>query len=309
MKQRAKTVKGFDGAEMTKMFNQMIGAEGGDPAICEPKFTKLVKCLQKFGIIYRLIVTTFERYGGLADVAEYVAPMSAQLAEYDGSPFVMADYLKLKRSSWAIHAVKICNFLVLHKDEFEKKAHACDFIELSHDLEMKILPFSSFCLRRLFTEFQLTAHEKEFIAMVLEKMYILGREVYELVTSPDINIKEFINMMSHALNAVQKHPKLSRCGDAFKLIKKSLGMFEDNFGEYFKDFIESGDTTIIMQNFIIDVSTKTKANLKVSGQFKEILKYYRDLSANNKNPEITKLLSKLNENIVSMESQNIKETK
>ena len=62
------------------------------------------------------------------------------------------------------------------------------------------------------------------------------------------------------IDEIQKQPELHRCKDAFKKIKESVMMLKTNFNEYYRDFVDTSDNTIIMQHFIVDVSKSTEAS-------------------------------------------------
>jgi hypothetical protein len=79
-------------------------------------------------------------------------------------------------------------------------------------------------------------------------------------------------------------------------------LLKENFGDYYRDFISTKDSTIMMQNFIIDVSKKTDSDPQVTRQFRQIISYYRELAQQQiQNPKVKMLFDKVNESFQQLE--------
>jgi hypothetical protein len=137
----------------------------------------------------------------------------------------------------------------------------------------------------------------EFCMIVLHKLYSFTYNLYKVITSPDIDVDEFVNVIVGSIDQIKHQPQLSRCDLAFSKIKESVKMLKDNFSDYYKDFLESKNSTIIMENFIIDVSNKNaKSDPKLMQQFRKIISHYRSLAKDNiQNPQLRTLFDKVNQ--------------
>ena len=56
-------------------------------------------------------------------------------------------------------------------------------------------------------------------------------------------------------------------------------MLRERFNGYYRDFIDTQDSSIIMQHFILDVSKTGTASAKVTGQFRTIISFYKKVAA------------------------------
>jgi hypothetical protein len=116
------------------------------------------------------------------------------------------------------------------------------------------------------------------------------------MTSPDIDVDEFVNVIVSSIDQIKNQPSLSRCTRAFDKIKESVHMLKDNFSEYYKDFLETKNSTIIMENFVIDVSKNTKKDPQLMQQFRKIISHYRSLAKSNiQNPQLRALFERVND--------------
>lgn len=162
------------------------------------------------------------------------------------------------------------------------------------------LPFSNINFKSMVVE--LTANTKQneqelkIITLILCKLYKMTYNLYEIFSRPDVDIEEFSKIIMSNIGEVKK--RIPRCDKAFKKIEESIHLLKRNFGEYFKDFTASQDSTIIMQSFISDVSQSASADLETTRQFKDIIMHYKKLSraqGKNANPQVAALFKKASE--------------
>ena len=76
-------------------------------------------------------------------------------------------------------------------------------------------------------------------------------DIYQIITSPDIDISEFSDIIVDSIKQARK--MIPRANKAFKKIEESVELLKDNFQNYYKDFITTKNPTIIIENFILDV--------------------------------------------------------
>jgi hypothetical protein len=95
---------------------------------------------------------------------------------------------------------------------------------------------------------------------------------------------------------------IPRCDQAFQKIIDSISLLKGNFSNYYKDFTISGNPTIIMENFVLDVSKNTKSSPTVMAQFRKIISHYRKLASQHaSNPKLQSLFSQVDANFKELE--------
>lgn len=137
---------------------------------------------------------------------------------------------------------------------------------------------------------------RSYILQSLQLLCRATKHVYKVITTPDFDIKATSEFLIKALLDVQKH--IPRCRKAFAKIRESVSMLEDNFSEYYKDFLGSrGDNTMIMQSFISDIMKDSKSDFETARQFREIIRFLQSkaLSSKSNDPRIKVLLDRMKE--------------
>jgi len=122
----------------------------------------------------------------------------------------------------------------------------------------------------------------------LHLLYDKCKIVYQLVSSSDIDFDRFAAALIANIGNIKK--QIPRCDSAFRKIEESFNMLRGNFGGYYKDFIQSQNRGIIVENFVLDVAKYSNANSKVTRQFNSIIAFYRQkLQGQNKNRQIKRI--------------------
>ena len=137
-------------------------------------------------------------------------------------------------------------------------------------------------------------------------IYKTTYEIYEIITSPDIDISKFSDIIIQSIQQAKK--MIPRANRAFKKIEDSVELLKNNFQNYYKDFISTKNPTIILENFILDCSKENSddVDLDLARQFKRIVMFYQKKSQGKiKDPRINQLFEMLNKNF---EMLNVKET-
>lgn len=71
-------------------------------------------------------------------------------------------------------------------------------------------------------------------------------------------------------------------------------MLKTNFNTYYRDFIQTKNSSIIMEHYIGDVIKTTKADADLRRQFMAIIKYYRKISQSQyQTPQSKELFEKI----------------
>lgn len=213
------------------------------------------------------------------------------------------EYSKFKQSPAISTIMVMCRNLIHHKQYLaEKDKLNPRFIEDMVSHEFAPLIITRFNFKSLFTN--LNTHEtvKKYLLDVLHMLYNTSYEIYKLVTSPDIDVEKFAQLVIDNIGNLKKH--IPRCNEAFDKIEESVSLLRSNFGSYYKDFVITKNPTTIIENFVMDVADNTKGNLKLARQFKIIVTHYKKLSQTRGNvaPEVNMLFEKLEENFKTMDN-------
>jgi hypothetical protein len=212
-------------------------------------------------------------------------------------------YDKMKKDELLRVFISMCNQLVVYRVHFENPAEFnYRFITSMAGAEWMPFPFTKLNLKQIFSSKDLGENTIGFFMMVLNKAYTYSRRLYDELQSPDIDVDAFVDIITKNIDNIQRQPELHRCRDAFKKIKESIALLKTNFNGYYRDFVNTSDSTIIMQHFILDVSKNTTADAKISSQFRTIIGYYRKLASEQQmNPTMKAFMDQVDVNFKEME--------
>lgn len=317
---------GADDGDLAEMFNQMLGTGSVNINIAYPRYKRIHGLCSQLVKLFRLLaespfmrlhtefahqraqIETFCAESQLSidkmfrvDFAEYEWNLS--LVEEEQKKNFTEVYEEMKKSELVNVLIIMCDRLVPYKKNYtdlDKLSHK--FISAMAGAEWTPFPFSSLNLKYIFSLGGIGTNTIEFFMVILHKSYIMSHQLYEELQTPDIDIDQFVDFIMKNIDEIQKRPELSRCRDAFRKIKESVVLLKSNFNGYYRDFISTKDSTIIMQHFILDVSNKTEADARVTHQFRTIIAYYRKIAQDNiTNPQIKMLFDKVNESFQALE--------
>ena len=221
--------------------------------------------------------------------------------EYDS---FMAVYQPLKESNLVKTIIVTCNNLIPHKKSLnDSKALKDRFLMRTAGLSFAPLPgLPAMNFKQIYISDQLSLTDRKFILMVLHKMLTISHDVYDTMSSPDIDVDEFVQVIMSSLDDVKKH--IPRCDEAFDKIADSVSLLKGNFGGYYKDFIASNNPTIIMEHFVLDVSKSTKNSTRVATQFRRIISHYRKIASQQANhPKLRALFQQVDKNFQELEKR------
>ena len=325
-KVRVKQTKigGVDASNINGLFEEMVGMKDADPEIIRPKFVKVMNIMRHIYNVFNILVEfkkVQEDFPNLIkpinEIKSYIYKMKDSIM-FDPSKDVSEDryvslskesinelYKKLKENIYTKQLICLCSVIRQHKVCLEDKNNLRDsFIMQEPGLSFMIFDFSTFDLKQIWSNSKTTQIFKNLILGILHNIYISTMELYEVITSPDIDIDEFINLLLSSIGQLKKTPALNRCNHAFKRIEDSVGMLKDNFSKYYRESVSCGNPDIIMQNFVIDVSNKGGPDAKLTSEFRKIIAYMYKLgneNGRNKDPKVKKLFQILNKNFEIME--------
>lgn len=295
--------------DVADLFNQMLGTGATNLNIAYPRYQHMKSLSERIVAVFELFVNSdLMRIEQLKESHDDIVAfcknarnyinawfsfdLSAWALDFSAAPQNIreefgAQYEAAKKSNIVRDLISIAdklhpyrsNFIDDHKlnHHFVADISGVDWSPFPFDLNLKQL----FCM-------QLTPAMIELTMLVLCKTYHHSFALYENLRAPDIDIDQFIEIITSSLRELQRRPELNRCEKAFKKIHDSVQLLKTNFADYYRDFIDTKDNMIIMENFILDVSNNTKADPQLTSQFRKIIMYYKDLakqSPNNQNNE------------------------
>jgi hypothetical protein len=198
--------------------------------------------------------------------------------------------------------IVVCKNLIVHKKSLENQAALKDkFLVKSAGLSFSPLPdFPQLNFKQMYISDTITACDKEFILIVLHKMLTIGHDLYEVISAPEVDVDDFVNVIISNISEVKKH--IPRCDEAFQKIVESVDLLKGNFNGYYKDYTASGNPTVIMENFVLDVSKNTKSSPTVTSQFRKIISHYRKISSQQAaNSKLGSLFKQVDANFQELE--------
>jgi hypothetical protein len=147
-----------------------------------------------------------------------------------------------------------------------------------------IFPFSRLDIRNIFVVRDEDEEKKKYIIRAVKLLYKTATDVLKEVSQPNISPDEYIEVIETAV--INGRKKVPRCNEAFDVMTNSTGMFREKFNIYYKHFLESGNPSIILQDFVSDVADLAKnagENPQLKRQFKEIFDVFgKELSNNSR---------------------------
>jgi len=229
-------------------------------------------------------------------------------------------YEELKKDNLVNTFIMVCNSLIVYRKHLSDKNNLNHkFILNMPGVEFSPFPFTRLNFKALIIKLTTdsihnphlsreentkTSHMCDQLItltmMIMNKLYTLSYNLYKVYSSPDIDVDEFVDVVMANLSEVQK--RVPRCEKAFAKIKQSVEMLKNNFGSYYKDFTETGNNTIIMENFVLDVAKNTHADADTTRQFRTIIQHYRKIASMQvKNPQLKALFDQMNSNLKDLE--------
>ena len=212
-------------------------------------------------------------------------------------------YLSIKENKIIKDSIHICKNLVIYKKYIEDNENLSDnFIKSSKTHELKIFPFCDFDIKFIYNFSKIDESIKRYILILLNMLYNTTFDIYKVITSPDIDISKFSEIIISSISQAKK--MIPRANKAFKKIEESVELLQNNFGGYYKDFISTKNPSIIIENFILDCGKENNENmdLDLARQFKKIAMFYKKKSAGKiKDPRVNQIFELLDKNFAMLD--------
>lgn len=294
--------KSIKDRNISDMFNQMIGTGNVDMNIVYPKYsnistitTRLIKLFKVFndGVVMKSIpdlTNARQEITGFIDTCEKEHKELFQfqdLSRYQGMFDMVSDevkeefgelYERSKESNMVRTFILVCDRLVEYKRHIEDVNNlSYKFINTMSGVDFTPLPFTSLNFKYLFSLDVIDSRGRDYLMLILNKIYTYSYDLYKEFSKPDINVDEFVKVILANMDEVKK--RVPRCGKAFNKIAESVELLKSNFNGYYHDFVQTKNSSIIMEHFVLDVSRTTDADPETTRQFRKIINYYRKMTA------------------------------
>jgi hypothetical protein len=307
-----------DADALNDMFAQMTGAENADPDIIIPKMVEIQTLLVKYYKIYDMLLgfkdfvdnfpeakRSFDEIkkfsGRIQTLTDDEYKFTEQTLKSESPNYANALYKKIKDDPLIQTIVVTSGNLGKYKKYLDKDNLRDEFIKREPGLSYKPLTFTNLDLKVLWVSNKLTNMAKKYILNILSHTYTIGHRLYQIITSPNIDIKKFSEVLIANIDKMKK--RIPRCNKAFDIIADSVSMLENNFEGYYKTSVEAENPSIIIESFIIDVSMKQKSSASITSQFRKIIMFMKRQSANSNDPRVAKLFKILNSQFDMMKQE------
>lgn len=289
---KVKTILGKEeNANMQIVMSQMMGGMDAEVEIIVPKFKEITDQAIKVS----KILTTFATFTSLRrDFQELNTAFDEVLRFVDVVKKSLEPYTKYSEAK--LYSMDQKQLNVIYKELKENKQIKllitvageiktwCPNIADEAKLDLTFVlrsvgavcpfSFSTLELGHIWRKHGTTEAVKKYIMMVIHKVYLTIMNIYNAITSPDIDPEQMSMCVFDALSVLSKVPELKSCKKAFLEIQNHTMLFKSNFGSYYKDAIVSGNSNLILERFLMDVTASSK-DKSVLSQLSKIVMYVR----------------------------------
>jgi len=286
--------------QLVTMFNDMLNSENGDTSVI---LEKNVSIRSNLSIIAKVLEDfssgPFRKLGGEYEIwCEEFLKFASQIREI----LTLTEYREIKDNNITKHVILVCRELVAYANQLQPQTLSDRWI-LSHPgLQFEPFAFTKMDIKHVWNDERVSETAKKYCLRVFSILFQKCHEIYKTVTSPDIDVNKFSQIIIESIERVKDVPELNRCRDAFDKIKESVSLLENNFSDYYKDMVQSENPSTLIENFIIDVSQGQNMNIGLMRQFRIIINFYQKQSKGKiKDPKIQALFNNLNSKMDMLE--------
>jgi len=321
-KGQVRTIKkksgGVDANDLGSVFNQLLGDEKSlDPEVVLEKYNKLSsniktikKILQKF--IETILLPKFSENHTVSlhitNMKKFIESCEDILSLEVNSASVIHVYRTIKESEIVNKLLITCKNLLVYSKSLEDIDSLSEaFIHNEPGIALELFSFSKLNFKTLFNSPHMNKDNKKYVLIVLSMVFTKSYDIYNLVTSPDIDIDKFSKIIIDSIQEAKK--SIPRCDKAFRKIAHSVDLLKNNFGGYYKDFIITKSPSIIVENFVLDVSKDLDADAETTRQFKRIVMHYQkrfNESGKNKDPRLNQMFATIHDKFKILETNDKK---
>lgn len=323
IKSSSKAVRAtFANKDVLDMFNETLTGGSASLPIMHTKYERMKEHTARFLRLLGLLrdsacmrafpdqaahlaryVAVLQRQHEMVFIAPEIAPPFEFVPQADIVAFDKV-YREMKDCSLVNTIIVTCRNLIAYKKYIGKEDALRDkFLLKSSGSSVAPLPdLPQLNFKQLYIDPRAASH-RSLLLTVLHKLHAVSHDLYEAASSPDIDSDEFARVVMASIGDIKK--QVPRCNEAFDVLASCVDILRSNFGGYHKDYTASGNPTIIMENFVLDVSKATKQSPKVTAQFRRIIAHYRKVSQQGAiQPKLQAVFACANANFREIEHKN-----
>lgn len=320
----------IDQEELMDMFQQLTGDPSKlDPEIVRDKYERLkcniLRCngfLRKFkvAILDRLVTKIgkdpfFDHE--VRNLEDFLDRSDAYVNETITDDNLIPIYQALKESFVVEEYLKVCKNLQQGEECIKDRANLKDtFIKRSVGEDLFMFEFSKINFKHLFSHILEENFEspkdvndgKYYILLMFNMLYITTHDIYNIISSPDVDINKLSELIVQAIGAAKK--QIPRCDKAFRLIENSVDLLKNGMSSYYRKFVASGNPLSIFENFIEDLSGDLHIDTQTMTQFKRIIFHFRKRAEAlpQKNAKLDGVFGTLDKIMKMMDEPNVDES-
>lgn len=178
----------------------------------------------------------------------------------------------------------------------DKTALKSEFLVNAEGDYIKVFDFSDLDFKLMVVSGKLNADMLHYMLLTMRLLFDKSQSILQVITTPDVNVDAMSNLLINNIDQIKR--AVPGCDEAFAKLHDSCDLLKGNFNGYYRDFVQSKNPNIFMENFIYDVADKFKTEGKVAGQFRKIVDYFRKKTTGKiADPKVVKMLDLASENI------------
>ena len=329
IKKSVSSASNEDMKDLNKMFSQITGTSDADREVIIPKISLLYKNIVEYNKVFNILLNfkqftdNFAEYNfWFEDIKEFLTKLNETSGVDLNTKYIDSGtgdqieqkyhsledkelndfYKKLKDNAQIKQIIITSGNLSPHKKYIADAAALDDaFIIREPGITLQPFAFSTMDLKIIWNSGTPNDKARKFVLSIIRHVYNIGITIYDLITSPDVDIKKFSKILVDSIAKMKK--QIPRCDKAFAIIENSVSLLEDNFKNYFRGSVEAGNPSIIIESFIVDISTTQKANSATAAEFRRIVTFLKEKSSNTADPKVKKLFSMLNSQFSAMDRE------
>lgn len=270
-------------SDLEHYFGQLTGTEEPDLEIVKPKLSHLKNDINTICSTMEMFAPAIRGLGYTKD-ADALVTFTSRATLFRDALKAM-EQVELTGALWKVikdhDFIQICmiacsNLSVIHT-QFVQSWRTVDRKFMNRFTGLQFKPFMPWC-EIDFKALWLIDGEREtdlpeLLFTVMKNLFNAMRDMYDCYMQPDVNIAHLSELIVSTLVNLRK--RIPRCDKAFDKIEESARMLKDNFGDYYRDFLESKDPNNIFTAFISDVSTSCGSDTQLIFQCRKIVDFYR----------------------------------
>ena len=335
-KMRKKNLFGIDSKDkkkITEMFSELVGTKNMKKNIVLSKIIdmlaqlngihKLLKVFKNLKVIETILDAKYKK--NIKEIDNFIKEIEENFKDFDkdshllyfelSSNFNENDLNKLYNEYINSNVIKQIIITTKNMNEYADILKSDKpiiigttdkFINDRVGLQFEPFSFIDLDLKSIWFKMEDNNSGKKFFLGFMKKLYNYGYQIYDIFVRPSINIDECSELLFNTIGKLKK--VIPNCNDAFKAIENSIDLFKQNFTGYYKNFVKTGDTSIILSDFISDMCYSYRSDVKLPKltlQLEKIGKYIIARLPKKRDPKINDLIKILRTNIDIMKNKNI----